>query len=155
VGSLAAVFRDARPEALRSTYGADAALADELARLVADARASEAAVDEAAFVAAVALRVDPDAEPARALGGMRAGDLVLALACARGEPAALARFDVELREAIDRAAARFRDAPIQRDELRQAIRERLLVATDGALPRVASYQGRGDLRCWVRRVGTR
>ena len=154
-GSLAAAFLDALPEALRTPYAAYAGLADELARLAGDARAAEVAVDDAAFVAAVALRIDPDALPERALGGVRAGELALALACARGEPAALARFDALLREAIDRAAARFRDAPIQRDDLRQAIRERLLVATDGTLPRIATYQGRGDLRSWLRMVATR
>jgi RNA polymerase sigma-70 factor (ECF subfamily) len=44
---------------------------------------------------------------------------------------------------------------LTRDELRQAMRDRLFVARDGAPPRIASYEGRGDLRAWVRMATTR
>jgi RNA polymerase sigma-70 factor (ECF subfamily) len=74
------------------------------------------------------------------------------MACARGEPAALVRFEAELFDQVDLAHARFRNLSITRDELRQAMRERLFV---GAPPRIASYQGRGDLRAWVRMTAVR
>ena len=86
---------------------------------------------------------------------MREADLALAAACARGEPEAIARFERELFGEVDAAYARFRNASITRDELRQAMRDRLFVARDGAPPRIASYQGRGDLRAWVRMATTR
>jgi RNA polymerase sigma-70 factor (ECF subfamily) len=85
----------------------------------------------------------------------RAADLALAQACARGEPHALVRFERELFGEIDAAHARFRNVSLTRDELRQAMRDRLFVARDGAPPRIASYQGRGDLRAWVRMATTR
>jgi len=85
----------------------------------------------------------------------RAAELALAQACARGEPEALARFERELFGEVDAAHARFRNVALTREELRQAMRDRLFVTRDGAPPRVASYQGRGDLRAWVRMATTR
>jgi len=96
----------------------------------------------------------PPEEP-KSPDAARAADLALAQACARGEPDALARFERELFGEVDAAHARFRNVSLTRDELRQAMRDRLFVARAGAPPRVASYQGRGDLRAWVRMAVTR
>jgi RNA polymerase sigma-70 factor (ECF subfamily) len=41
------------------------------------------------------------------------------------------------------------------DELRQLLRQRLLVPVDGAPPKLASYSGRGPLGQWVRAVALR
>jgi RNA polymerase sigma-70 factor, ECF subfamily len=81
-------------------------------------------------------------------------DLELAAACARGDSAAIARFEAEHFGQVDAAYARFRNVSITRDELRQAMRDRIFVATQGP-PRIASYLGRGDLGAWVRMVATR
>jgi RNA polymerase sigma-70 factor (ECF subfamily) len=87
--------------------------------------------------------------------GAREAQLELARACARGEPEALTRFERELFGEIDAVRSRFRNLTMTRDELRQAMRDRLFVAREGAEPRIASYQGRGDLRAWVRMATTR
>jgi RNA polymerase sigma-70 factor (ECF subfamily) len=85
----------------------------------------------------------------------RAAQLELARACARGDAEALARFERELFGEIDAVRSRFRNLTMTRDELRQAMRDRLFVARDSGEPRIASYQGRGDLRAWVRMATTR
>jgi len=84
------------------------------------------------------------------------GDLVLAAGCVRQEPLALATFEERylrplrtfVRE-IDSDAARL-------DELKQLVRERLLVAeAPGATPRIGAYTGRGALGAWVQIVARR
>lgn len=149
------VFLAALAPAQHDRYAAWTDLAPTLAQLVADATASEPRLDVARFLGDVALRVDPEAPPDKALRGLRAADLALATGCARGEPEALARFDRELAGQIAIVFARHRTAPITLDELQQAMRDRLFVATGGAAPRIASYLGRGDLQAWVRMVTVR
>jgi RNA polymerase sigma-70 factor (ECF subfamily) len=141
-------FLAALPPALRPSYEELADLEPAIARLVAAAEVT----DPARFVTDLAARLPTDAPPAQALAAVRAADLALAMACARGEPAALVRFEAELFEQVDIAHARFRNLSITRDEVRQAMRDRLFVGTP---PRIASYQGRGDLRAWVRMTAVR
>lgn len=69
---------------------------------------------------------------------LRLVDLVLACACAGGDPVALAAFDAYL--------VRFDD------DLKQQVRERLFV---GPAPKIATYGGRGDLGSWVKTIATR
>src|SRR5215813_3352548 len=78
-------------------------------------------------------------------------DLVLALACARGDAAAIAMFETTFRSDIDAALGRLGVASDQRDEIRQLVRIRLLVG-DGAAPKIREYSGRGRLVSWVRVV---
>jgi RNA polymerase sigma-70 factor (ECF subfamily) len=146
-------FLAALDPALRETYRAYAGLEAALAQLVA--AANDPQLDVARFLGDVAIRVETDAPPEVALGSVRAADLALATACARGETEALARFDRELGGQIATAFARHRGAPITLDELRQAMRDRLFVASSDAAPRIASYLGRGDLKAWVRMATVR
>jgi len=148
---LSTAFLTALDPALRPGYAELDGLDATLAQLIAVAGVT----DGEAFVAEVAVRLDGELAPERALATVRAADLALAAACARGDGAALARFEAELFDQVDAAYARFRNASITRDELRQAMRERLFVVQADAAPRIASYQGRGDLRAWVRMVATR
>ena len=150
-----ASFVAAVPAAAREAYAVWDGLADALARLVVAARAYDPGLDARRFLHDVAARVDPEASPEAALGAIRAADLALAIACARGEPDALARFDREMSAQIEIALARQRYVAIDLDELRQAIRDWLFVATPDVAPRIASYLGRGDLKTWVRMVAVR
>jgi len=143
-----AAFVAALEPTLHDAYARCAELPSALAALVEAAQVT----DIPRFLRDVAIRVDPDAAPETALRTIRAADLALATACARAEPDALARFDREMASQIDIALARFRDVSITRDELAQAIRERLFVASGDNPPRIASYLGRGDLQAWVRMV---
>jgi RNA polymerase sigma-70 factor (ECF subfamily) len=79
-----------------------------------------------------------------------AEDLYLACACAAADPAALAAFDEELAPAMRGAVRRIDHRDDFVDEVIQVIRERVLVAQPGALPRIAEYAGQGTLRSWVR-----
>jgi len=81
-------------------------------------------------------------------------DLYLAVACARGDAAAIAMFETTFRAEIDAALGRLRLPPDQRDEIRQLVRIRLLVG-DGAPAKIREYSGRGKLASWVRIVTIR
>lgn len=150
-----AAFLEALEPAVRDAYAAHPGLDAALAQLVEAARRGDPRLDVARFLRDVAVRVELEPSPERALGAVRADDLALATACGRGDPAALARFEVTLASEVAHAHARYRNAPISVDELQQAIRDRLLVAEPGATPRISSYQGRGALRAWVRMVAVR
>jgi RNA polymerase sigma-70 factor (ECF subfamily) len=77
-------------------------------------------------------------------------DLYLACGCARGQPAAIAIFERELMPVVRVAARKIDPAAEFIDEVAQAARERLLVASHGEAPRIAEYSGRGTLAAWVR-----
>ncbi|MCP3164495.1 RNA polymerase subunit sigma-70 [Myxococcus qinghaiensis] len=82
------------------------------------------------------------------------GDLFLACACAEGLPTALAAFERHHMAGLPSALAHMRLSPTVVDEIRQRVRERLLVRTDSA-PRIAEYSGRGTLTNWVRVISLR
>lgn len=88
----------------------------------------------------------------RARGALdeHAADLFLAWAAARGDPAAVRRFDLWVLPDIEAAARRVDRQPAFVDEVRQRVHVRLLVAS-GAPPRMRldDYAGRGPLRGWV------
>lgn len=117
------------------------ALALESARALRPA----VALDAAAFEASVRARAG-DADPA----SLHLVDLHLAVACSRGEAAAIAAFEAELGPEIARALARLRVPAATADEIQQRLRHKLFVADAGAAPKIASYSGRGPLRAWVR-----
>lgn len=106
------------------------------------------------FVRHLAAHVRDDDDPCTALDAAHAADLYLACACARGDRTALDAFDrVHLGPVVAQVAGK---APPQAvDELRQALRTRLLVS-DGARPaRIAGYSGVGPLAGWVRTAANR
>jgi RNA polymerase sigma-70 factor, ECF subfamily len=79
-----------------------------------------------------------------------AEDLYLACACALGHPAALAAFEERHLAQVKVFLGRMKPAPSLVDEVKQALRVRLLVAPPGEVPRIAEYAGRGTLTSWVR-----
>jgi RNA polymerase sigma-70 factor (ECF subfamily) len=82
-------------------------------------------------------------------------DLYLACACAVGDPAALAAFDTSVLSQVGSFVSRIDASPPFADEVRQALRERLLVARGPLPPRIAEYSGRGALGAWVRVAAVR
>jgi RNA polymerase sigma-70 factor, ECF subfamily len=74
-------------------------------------------------------------------------DLALARACAEGDSAALRRFEDEVLGPAVGAVRSIDGSPAFVDEVRQRLRERLLVG-DGT-PYIRQYEGRGPLRGWV------
>lgn len=126
----------------------DEALADALFALVDTARAAwpQLRLDEGRFVGHLRLKA-PDN-----LADVRAGDLALACACLAGDALALATLDAKVINGIDKAVAGVDANPAFIDEVRQAVREKLLV---GTAPRLAEYSGHGSLLAWARTVAVR
>ncbi len=87
------------------------------------------------------------AHVARHGGVLRHGaDLYLACACLHGDARAIRRFDDDVLVPASVAVRQLDDAAAFLDEVRQRLREALLV---GATPRIGAYAGRGPLRAWV------
>lgn len=86
---------------------------------------------------------------------LAATDLFLAIACARGDAAAVRHFETEHVARIGAwLGAQEKDAAVI-DEVRQRVRTRALVSRDGEPPRIADYSGRGPLGAWVRVIALR
>src|SRR5579872_1527609 len=85
----------------------------------------------------------------RLVGGVNAGDLYLACACACGVPEAVAIFDQTFLCRVPAFLAHMRQTPSSLDEVRQTIRVQLLVGTNKRGPGIAAYSGRGLLVNWV------
>lgn len=131
----------------------DAALAEALA--AGRAAWPDLALDPHDFIAHLTARLPEGPDPGAAVRALHAADLYLACACARGDARALAWFDEHFLSAVGRAwGGRHRLAHLA-DEVRQALRVRLLVSDGGGPPRIAGYSGRGPLGAWVRMAATR
>ena len=109
---------------------------------------------EATFVAHVQTKVVPGARD-EDVSRLDAGGLYLACACAHGVPAALAALDRHVLARVPEFLARLQGSSALPDEVRQIMRERLLVGSDGELPRIATYSGQGPLAAWVRVTAVR
>jgi RNA polymerase sigma-70 factor (ECF subfamily) len=84
-----------------------------------------------------------------------AADLYLACACARHHPPALQAFEDHFLSRVHDFVARTDPAPEFAADVRHQLRDRLLVAEPGSLPRIARYSGRGPLGGWVRMAAVR
>jgi RNA polymerase sigma-70 factor (ECF subfamily) len=153
-GEARARFLSRLPDEARAAFAAWPGLDDALARARADAAAEldPLPVDPALLGEALGARAG--AETAE-LGSLRAADLYLAEACARGDEGALRAFERLYGADLDLAIGKSPGLRIAKDEFRQLVRERLFVAPPGQAPRVASYGGRGPLRAWVRVTAAR
>lgn len=136
---------------LNIRYPRSVAASDPVLTWLRDGRRvhSDVALDEVTFRAAVAAR--PPGDDA----GVQGADLYLAVACAAGDPAAVAIFE---REHLAKVGAWLKlgaghDEVVA--EVRQRVATRVLVGGDGAPPRIAQYAGRGPLWAWVRVVALR
>jgi RNA polymerase sigma-70 factor (ECF subfamily) len=76
-----------------------------------------------------------------------AADLYLAFACACGDSAAAFAFDRTCLTQVAGFVAKIDDSPQFADEVRQVLRERLLL---GESPRILEYKGAGPLGAWLR-----
>jgi RNA polymerase sigma-70 factor (ECF subfamily) len=128
-----------------------AALEALLARVCELARAAwpEVELEAPRFVAHLARHL-PTTSPVEALEQLHLEDLYLACACAHGVPAALLAFESHLLREVDVAVARMKLPPTTVDEVRQQLRQKMLVSTPEAPARLAAYPGTGPLVGWVR-----
>ena len=82
-------------------------------------------------------------------------DLYLATACAAGNAAAIGAFERTHLSSVGAFVARIDSDHAFAEEVRQLLREKLLVAEPGNRPRIADYAGQGPLGGWVRVAATR
>jgi RNA polymerase sigma-70 factor (ECF subfamily) len=106
-------------------------------------------VDEARFAAHLK-RLLADAD-----GALEVGDIYLTLACATGDPTALAALDRSYFPGLRGTLGRLGLDQTGIDETLQTMRTELLSARDGAEPRILGYAGRGRLSGWLRSVAVR
>ncbi|HEX5751363.1 MAG TPA: sigma factor-like helix-turn-helix DNA-binding protein [Archangium sp.] len=137
--------------ALRAHPGLEAALEG----LVREARGAwpQVDLDAGSFLEHVAGHLPSSGEAGEVLAGLRAADLFLAFACLRGDTRALEALDARVLSQVGTWLPR--EPPSRVDELRQLLRQRLLVPEGGAPPKLATYSGRGPLMQWVRAVAMR
>ncbi len=144
-------LEDGLPEPLRARVASEPGAAEKLAAAIerASAEVPEIRVEPAALAEYVLARAPEEGSLGAHLDGVRAGDLLLAAACTRGDPAAFALFEQRYFDEVPIAYSRFRTTTTL-DELRQALRDKLFVADAGAAPKIALYTGAGELRPWFR-----
>lgn len=126
----------------------DEPLADALATLVNAARAQWPLVrlDELVFIDHLR------AKSSGPLEQVRGTELFLACACLAGDPPALTAFEQQFIARVDKAVEGVDPSASFVDEVRQRVRERLLV---GSTPKLAEYSGLGSLQAWTRTVALR
>ena len=107
-------------------------------------------------------RLASDTEPgadadaiAAALRSWNLADLYLAAACVSGIESALCLFDEHILRQVPAFIMRLRLSPAQVDEVRQALREKLLFGDGGSEPKIASYKGQASLASFVRVAAVR
>lgn len=128
----------------------------DLESLLAQLFASRAygASDEAMF-AWLAAALGASDDPTGLVASLHADDAWLAVAAAEGHHEAMARVDTLVHQSAASAAARTRLSTDETDELRQRVREKLLVADASGRPKILQYAGRAPLSAWIRVVAVR
>lgn len=119
----------------------------------AAARRPELATDPARVVALLATKLDGPLTAA-ALAQIDGGELWLAAGCAQGLAHATARFDADYLADLDRTLGHMKLDADRLAEVRQRVREKLLVPEDG-VTKLEQYAGRGQLAMLVRVVAVR
>jgi RNA polymerase sigma-70 factor (ECF subfamily) len=127
-----------------------------LLEIVRAAREAWPGVDlaPALFLPYLSERMPAEETAERALPQMCTSDLYLACACARGDERALAVFEDRCLSVVDSALPRLGVSADGVAEVKQHLRQSLLVADQGP-PRIEQFAGRGDLRSWVRVIAVR
>ena len=132
------------------------ALLDALCALHASARAAwpQVSIESLDFAHYAAERIDRELAVEDALSVLRASDLYLACACARGDRAGLRAFEDRFLSQVPTMLARLDPGRSLCDEVAQELRAELLVSANGP-PGIAEYSARGDLIGWLRVVALR
>ncbi|WP_426734866.1 transcriptional regulator [Myxococcus faecalis] len=122
-----------------------------LARVLGTARATWPGVelDGARFVVHLA-RLLPAQAPSEDVEKFHLPDVYLARAAADQLPSALSAFEASFMPEVNAAVARLKLPPSGLDEVRQLLRQRMLVGSQDAPARLAAYPGTGPLSGWVR-----
>jgi RNA polymerase sigma-70 factor (ECF subfamily) len=111
------------------------------------------AVEPVRVIAALADKLATDDAPA--IEAANVAELYLALACARGDDRAIAAFDRAYLDVVPYALRGMKLAAATVEDIRAAVRDKLLLADGDRAPRVIEYAGRGRLRGLVQVTATR
>jgi RNA polymerase sigma-70 factor (ECF subfamily) len=145
-------------DAFGASIGGTAETAAALREVYETGRASRPtlpALPPAEWVAQVAVHLPPDSDPKAYLRSLVAADVYLACACALEIAEAIATFEAEYLSRVPAYIAQIDGSPQFADEIRQILREHLLVRRKDARARIAGYTGRGALASWLRIVAVR
>jgi RNA polymerase sigma-70 factor (ECF subfamily) len=112
-------------------------------------------VDDAVFLAHLANRLRDEPDVHGLLASMRAGEVYLACALAHGDAAAVASFEAEFLTEVGAFVAQIDRNPSFADEVRQQLREKLLVRSEEGPPKIAEFSGRGPLGGFLRVAAVR
>jgi RNA polymerase sigma-70 factor (ECF subfamily) len=153
--ALSEVFLSGAPPKLVPALRALPGLEDTLRSLLEEARAAHPSLrfEPEAFLRHLAARLPPGGDAGALLASIRAGDLLLAFACGHGDPVALTTLEAEL---LTRVREWFpRKDPAVIAEVRQRLRQRLLLAEGQSPPKITTFSGRGTLAQWARVIASR
>ena len=106
-------------------------------------------VESGAFLDYLGERLRGEAEAGEAMLRNLA-DLYLACGCALVSPAAIDQLEARFLSQVRAFISGIDASPDFADEVRQALREHLLLARDGRAAHIADYTGRGPLSRWLR-----
>ncbi len=106
-----------------------------------------------AFLRHLAARLPASGDVGALLASLRPGELLLAFACGQGDPAAFATLDAEVLSRVSEWFPR-EDATVLA-EVRQRLRQRLLLAEGRSPPKITTFSGRGTLAQWARVIASR
>jgi RNA polymerase sigma-70 factor (ECF subfamily) len=90
-----------------------------------------------------------------AIASLNTGDLYLACACTLRVPGALESLERALLVHVPRMVVQMDPSGQLGEEVRQTMRERLLMGRNDGRPRIAAYGGRGSLLAWLRVTASR
>ncbi|HET9990345.1 MAG TPA: hypothetical protein VFQ65_17560, partial [Kofleriaceae bacterium] len=107
------------------------------------------------FAAAIAARVDGEADPAAATAQLALPDLYLVTACLERDRAALAAFEKLVRDETTRAVAKLGAHAPPAEDVIQELLLKLLVAEAERPAKLAAYGGHGALHAWLRVAAVR
>lgn len=126
-------------------------LQEQLTRALDLARSAWPGVELAGtrFVGHLA-RLLPSQAPSEDVEKLHVPDVYLARAAADQLPSALTAFEASFLPEVNAAVARLKLPPTGLDEVRQLLRQRMLVGSQDAPARLAAYPGTGPLSGWVR-----
>ncbi|HJZ88800.1 MAG TPA: sigma factor-like helix-turn-helix DNA-binding protein [Polyangia bacterium] len=142
---LARFLQTLAPERVTMLRGQEQGLAALLEQLCGD---------DTRLAEALAARL-PEGDVIDGLRQIRADDVRLVCAATDGDPEALTRVDTLLAAEVNAAAASVRAQAGLADEVKQRLREQLLVGNAEDGPGIAEYAGRGDLRGFLRITAVR
>ena len=140
---------------LATALGAPDAAEQALAALCTEAAAAwpDVKVEPAEVIRVIAAKLGGDDPPSLTTAAVI--EVYLAIACARGDNAAVAAFDRAYLEVVPQALAGMKLPAATVEDVRSMVRDKLLLADGSRPPRILDYAGRGRLRGLVQVTATR